>query len=717
MSNQPAARHMYNVLLQSAIRARHRNLLISTSPSIRPSASTRFENTSGGRRSISCSARDYELLRSDAFGATDVERTPVSLSVSKSYTSGKDFPGDNDGTQYKKKSQSISKTRQTTGRTATLYEALVRPSDEDISPLLQNRTQNRQRSTPRHQMPLALSLSDGTPISKPESDQFVKQLRDCVAATDAQRAIHLLQELRTKHYTPTARAVILVIDACVAANQLDYGEHALAFLHSTNEQQDSTSTHPDNSDGFRAARTVLAVAYTSKGAFEQAAHTMGLFDWRELSDFNTDALSTRLSELQLGTNAVSWGVIVKVLTKLQQPEAAVSVVDAAMRAGVGMTDSFLHLTVDALRGAGKWREAVWIFNRACEKGLQPHERTIASVLLAMSSKQARVETDPESIHHIVQKARDPSPKFMLSALMALSSVGHVEPCERLFDELGACNERGVASELAFSCMMAAYVNVLQQLSESEDDVQREKTYVEMNGKSDELWRRYLTTYRLVRPTGSTRSERNSMLIKYLMVKTRSFRTEEAVEVLEQIAFKRHLYPWMEIQISHVTMVMGAVELCCDVNMLNRLLEVMRSSDLVHDMRSLGFAVGTLVSDGDLTAALQLVRAEFALLLARRQRRLDASFRRYHPALLLRRLELLASGFEDVGVGRVPDLDTFLADLKLERASSNVAPQINLVGTEGSKDSDDTATTAKKSQELDLGGGTRFDFDPTRSKNR
>lgn len=689
MFNQPASRHMYNVLLQSAICARHRNLLISTFPSIRPSASA---HSTEERRSISCSTRDYELPRSDAFRVAAGERTPVSRSVSKSYTSAQDSLGENDRSEQKKKSPFISKSRQKTGSTATLYQALVRPSDEDISPLLHNRTQSRQSSTPRHKMPLALSVLDGTPISKPESDLFVKQLKDCGAATDAQRAIGLLQELQAKHYTPTARAVILVIDACVAANQLDYGERALAFLQSTNEHQDSTSSHPDDIDGLRAARTVLAVAYTSKGAYKQAAHTMGLFDCRELSQLNSEALSTRLSELQLGTNAVSWGVIVKILTKLHQSKAAVSVVDAAMRAGVGMTDSFLHLTVDALRAAGKWREAVWIFDRACEKGLQPHERTIASVLLAMSSRQARLETDPESIHRIVQKARDPSPKFMLSALMALSSVGHVEPCERLFDELGACNERGVASELAFSCMMAAYVNILQQHGESDDDVLREKTYMNVNEKGDELWRRYLTTYRLVRPTGLTRSERDSMLIKYLMLKTRSFRTEEAVKVLDEIAFKRHMYPWMEVQISHVTMVMGAVELCCDVNMLNRLLEVMRASNLVHDMRSLGFAVGTLVTDGDLTAALQLVRAEFGPLLVRRQRRLDTCFRPYHPALLLRRLELLARAFEDVGVGRVPDLDTCIADLKLERGSSNIAPQGKMAGTESCTGGDDSATS-------------------------
>ena len=55
--------------------------------------------------------------------------------------------------------------------------------------------------------------------------------------------------------------------------------------------------------------------------------------------------------------------------------------------------------------------------------------------------------------------------------------------------------------------------------------------------------------------------------------------------------------------------MGAVELKCDVPSLHRLLDLMHRLGLRHDMRLVAFAVGKYVWDGNLFAALDLVRTE------------------------------------------------------------------------------------------------------------
>lgn len=526
-------------------------------------------------------------------------------------------------------------------RPSSLYEALVNPSK-------QRRGRHYNDQNARFQENVA-SATNGETIDDRIQLAFRDRLADCIETENAEGASTVLDDIVAKGYIPTGRAVIMAIDAAIASGQLPLGERALSYL---DDRLD---------DGVAlSARTVLAVAFSTRGAYTDALRVMQLKDWEAFANSGSIAIAAQVDQLSLGRDTVAWGVLIKSLTKLGYPRTAVTVVDLAMKQSVGMTDSMLHLTIDALRRVGKWEEAIWLFDRALEKGVVPHERTLASALLALTGRQARMHVDVKKVEEIIDMAPNPSGKFMSVALMALSSVGSLVRTEQLFYELSEMGTEGIADEIAFSCMMTAYSCYLDRYSD-EDERQREKIYVEISHKADDLWHSYLKAYRLQRPSGMTRSEREMMLSKYLRTKTRCFCSKEAVATLEEITERKEMYPWLDIRLYHVTAVMGAVELSCDVGLMERLLNVMRRNGLQHDMRSLAFTVGTVIGDGDMGRGLTFVREEASDLLLREE--LRGGFRDYYPALLLRRLRLLASGFMENGSGSVPDLDNVIEQVE------------------------------------------------------
>lgn len=555
-------------------------------------------------------------------------------------------------------------------RVRTLYEALVK------SPVAK-------RSKSLVMQDLALG-ADGARLPIDKLSALHERLAMCVHNADGEAAIQVLEDVLKDGCVLTGRAIIMAIDAAVANGRLDIGERALLYLpaHDSGGRgreglQDPVGYEEDKDEAVSVARrsacTVLAVAYSTRGAHEDAARVIGIEDWKAFAGASGDGLERRIRRLQLGKDTVAWGLVVKTLTKMGAPHAAVSVVDLAMRDGVSMTDALLHLTIDALRRVGKWREAAWLFDRAVEKGIKPHERTLATMLLALTSRLARNKVDVEQVHRVLDMADNPSLKFMSVALMALSSVGSLERAERMFSDIQLLRGNEAPDEMAFSCMMAAYPNYLDRFADDNsdsDDSRRERTLEEVNCKADQLWAQYMRNYRLARPYGMKRPEREGMLSKYLRTKTRCLRNEQAVTLLEDVARRRDFYPWLEVRIFHVTAVLGAVELCCDVGLLHRLLSMMETCGLAHDMRSLGFAIGTYVGDGNLSAALDLVREHGPKVLARET--LERSYRDYYPALLLRRVQLLADGFRDIGVGSVADIEAIISDLHNERVNIKLA---------------------------------------------
>eukprot|EP00178_Gracilaria_changii_P000339 TRINITY_DN1041_c0_g2_i3.p1 TRINITY_DN1041_c0_g2~~TRINITY_DN1041_c0_g2_i3.p1 ORF type:complete len:617 (-),score=82.83 TRINITY_DN1041_c0_g2_i3:15355-17205(-) len=493
---------------------------------------------------------------------------------------------------------------------------------------------------------------DGSKISEKEDAGWRERLEQCRMQGNAEDALDIVAEISQKGYVLSARAAITVIEVCISSEEYEGAEHVLATLESLPQDHPTRTTRL-----VCIARTFLAMSFTSRGWYERALQVM---QFPNQSFTNDDGrLACMLSDLGLGRDTLAWGVLMKALTKLGRAETAVAVVDIAMRQGVGMTDSLLHLTIDSLRGLNRWKEAQWLFDTAVEKGVKPSEMTLGSILLSLTSKDARAMVNKEKIKEIVDMAKHPSSKFMTTALMALTSVGLIERAESLFYEVGQTHSSGVPAEEAFGNLMAGYGNYLQLMpANMVDEVSTNGKLVEINKKADLLWELYMKHYRIPKIGSLSRAAKNMMIGNYLRVKTRSYKLKEAVDLLESLVVSPEIHPALIVRVGHICTVMGAIELSCDVEQLGRLTEIMRIGGIKHDIRSVAFAIGTHVGDGNLSAALALV--ENHLEEVSESGPLSPQFRQHHPLLLLRRLQTLRSALKDSGIRKLKDLDASIS---------------------------------------------------------
>lgn len=483
-------------------------------------------------------------------------------------------------------------------------------------------------------------------------------LEDCRQVGHAEGAIEVLRDIEKEGHLPSVRAVIMAIEACLPAEEFGLAEEALKKLSLIPRTSGAWSKRL-----FCSAKTLVAFAHTSHGQFEDAMRVMGLCEFRSLNWRRKEEVGDVLTSIGLGRDTVAWGVIVKSLTKLNMAQAAVDVVDVAMSKGVGMTDSLLHLTIEALRAMDKWRQAEWVFDRAVEKGLKPRERTIASMLLSLISFKGKRAASMERLEQLLGMVSEPSTRFLGTALKVLTESGLLERAEEVFQELVKGGEGGVADEIAFSLLMGGYGTYLQLGSEVQGkEMDSEKVYKEVDGKVERHLEQYLRIYGRRAPASSvSRKVRVKFLTRYLRAKVRCFYIREAVDVLEQLGRKVEKFQWFELKMIHVNAVLGAIELRCDVSEMRRVMRLMEEVGMRYDVRSLAFCVGTLLGDGDLQGALELMRREGPRLLG--ENYLDGNLKEYHWVLMLRRLEMLDRGLRDSGMGRVRDLAEMIEVVK------------------------------------------------------
>lgn len=497
--------------------------------------------------------------------------------------------------------------------------------------------------------------SNGEKIPDDINDRFKDRLWKAREAYHAEDAVRILHEIEQRGFLPSARAVKAAIESCVPAQELILAEQALEFLRGLE------ATHPAGDPQIVcSAKTMLAMSYCKQERHRDVIRVMGL-PVTILGRHKRCNLSEALEPVALGRDSLAWGVLMKSLTKLGYAELAVDLMDLAVKRGVGMTDSLLHLTLESLRSLQRWKDADWLFTTAVEKGIKPSELTLASLLRALATRAARGGVELDRLQEISDMAEHPSPRLVTTCLMAFASHGAIDRAESLFHELGRNRRDGVPEEQAFGHLMSGFGNFVKIMPAEKTDLAGGQSYDEVNTKASRLWTLYMNHYRLQRPTGSTRSIRLSLLANYIRVKTLSFKNTEAIELLEEIAGNRGQYPWLELNMFHVSAVLGSLELSSDVNGMMRVLQVMKTARLKHDIRSLAFSVGTYVGDGALSEALTLVRSEIPGLLA--SDAVDHSYRKHHPILLLRRLRALDRGFKDAGFAKVNDLEAFINTLQ------------------------------------------------------
>ncbi|KAI0565668.1 hypothetical protein FGB62_16g34 [Gracilaria domingensis] len=496
---------------------------------------------------------------------------------------------------------------------------------------------------------------DGSRIPEEEDANWRARLELSRTHGNVKEALDIVTEIGLKDYVLSAKAAITVIEVCISAEEYEKAARVLTILESLPQD------HPTRTSRLVCiARTFLAMSFSSRGWYDRALQVMQFPN--QHFDNGDEELVRILNGLGLGRDTLAWGVLLKALTKLGKAETAVAVVDVAMRQGVGMTDSLLHLTIDSLRGLNRWKEAEWLFNTAVEKGVRPSEMTIGSILLSLTSRDARGVINKNRIEEIVDMAKHPSTKFMTAALMALTSVGLIERAESLFYEVGQNHASGVPGEEAFGNLMAGYGNYLQLMPAGiVDEVSTNGKLEEINKKADLLWELYMKHYRIPKIGSLSRTAKNMMIGNYLRVKTRSYKIKEAVDVLESLVVSPEEHPALNVRIGHICTAMGAVELCCDVEQLRRLTEIMEKGDIRHDMRSLAFAIGTHIGDGNLVAALNL--AEEHLNEVSESGPFSPQFRQHHPSLLLRRLQTLRSALKDSRIKKLKELDDSIRKLQ------------------------------------------------------
>lgn len=500
--------------------------------------------------------------------------------------------------------------------------------------------------------------TSGSPISEAASDLLKTRLEDCRQHAHAEQALAVLDDVHCNGRIPSARAVIMAIEACLPAEEFALAEDALTRIDHLPVGHAARSTKLVTS-----ARSLIAVAYTAAGRHEDALRVMRFDDFQSLQWQRKHVLAQKLQRLGLGRDTVAWGVLVKAFTKLGRPDIAVAVVDAALARDVGLTDSLLHLTIDALRALGRPRQAEWLFDEAVQKGLQPRERTVASLLLALVSKSERRTMDTKRIEELVDMIPEPTPRFKHTSLVVLTAAGSLQRFESLFADIAG--ER-TPTEHAFAALMGGYEKHFKigwESSGVEEDTKTARMAVA--DRVEGHWQAYLEAY------GGSRAQsvmlkrvRGALLFRYLRVQMMCFRLDEAIDVLEQVADDRIV--GLEIATWHVTGMLGAVEMACDVHGMDRVLKVMEKLGMVHDVRTVTFCVGTYLGDGNIGAALAMVRKEAPRLLANGYR--DENLKQYHWSLLERRLGMLASALREVGKGKVKDLESFIAITRLKLSS-------------------------------------------------
>lgn len=502
----------------------------------------------------------------------------------------------------------------------------------------------------------------GDMVSEIENERYRARLVKCRETCDAEGAMGVLRDMKRIGMTPTGRAIVMAIEACVPAEEFLLAEEALAMFSGV------AGSHPALGVALQcSARSLVAIAYSSRDRHRDALRVMGFnihgSDWR-----NRGNLDATLDAMNLGRDTVAWGAVIRALSKSDKADLALAVVDGAMIRNVGMTDSLLHLTIMALAKTENWKQADWLFDHVVQQGVKPRDRTIASLLYALTGRVGRRHIPPERIIELTKMVSTRSDRFLVSSLNALASVGLVDEATEAFRALAQLQPSGIAQERAYAVLMGVYGNhvelCLPRIENS--DIDTTQLYDKLNTAADELWHEYLASYQKRRPDASNRMARVSVLTRYLWAKTRCLRINESVDILSEIQKSPSDWPWLELQHFHLTAVLGAIELSCNTAHLERVLAIMNDAKMLHDMRSLAYTVGTYVADGNPAAAFAAVKASSRQVLS--PQALNAGFMQYHVAILLRRLQMLDSALRQSGGGNSKELQQTIEALRNKMGS-------------------------------------------------
>lgn len=476
--------------------------------------------------------------------------------------------------------------------------------------------------------------ADGSAAPIRVDEKFIDQLNACVEQKNAHGAFAVLQQIIDDGYKPTASAYLRVIETCAVAREFDLAEDARKLFTPVFRKYERRS------DIMRSARTSIALAHLSCGSPHEALHLLNypfgsVKSPRELID-----------AMDIGSNPLTWGCIVRALTAIGEPELAVDVSREAYAAGLPSSDSMTFFLLEALRASGRWQDADAVFQASLASGVTPHERTVGSLLRTLTLPAARRFVDVDRIEQLARMPKEPTARFRTVALIAASSVGRVDLAHEMYAGLEEAAAPNPPDERSSSILIGAYSSLVES-GAPPDVIDVEKWHEQVVNKIDVLWAKF---EKQIRSKGRTsrlpprmRDARSRAFQRYLWTKSRCLCCADAARALEDALGDRRFRSELNISVAHFAAVLSGCELTCNVDVLQRVLQLMHEECIQHDPRTLAFAIGALLGQGYTSGAVALVRAHGPAI---RSSVALSRQRDYRVSLLLRRLDLLADSVRE-----------------------------------------------------------------------
>jgi pentatricopeptide repeat protein len=485
-------------------------------------------------------------------------------------------------------------------------------------------------------------ISEDAAMNPPTAAEVAHRERlDVLAgAADAAGCLAVLDEMVGAGFVPPPFLYTQAMRACVPNGDVTLAATFLARL-------DACEASAAKERAVNKTRALMGLVNASK---KQPAAVLRVLGWtQEAAERDVRAL---VDEMDLRRDAVAWGLVAWSLNRLGMPFETMRLLDeVTQHAGLPLTDSLYHLSIEALGMLGRFEDADALFSLMQDRGVVAHERTIGSLLrvltsphLASQGSRRRPPADPDRIRELCSIVAQPSERFVSTSLRAYASCSLVAEAEQAFKQLSAFRDGNVPDERSCMTLMRLYGKLLISGAAREDvpEQELERWHRSLSAKADDLWKLYVDSYGDAPPSDMEAHARLTMFPRYVLAKSVAGELRVALQLLvdalqEEAAAAR---PWFQPDVKHFESLLFGVERALDVDVLLDTLQVMSDAEIECNGSCLASAILVLVGSGDAVRAAKLVCLRAASLAEDEQSDAVHVTRRKR---LGRRLDLLIDG--------------------------------------------------------------------------
>jgi len=493
---------------------------------------------------------------------------------------------------------------------------------------------------PAHKMRTVVSeacvLPNGSQANIRVDEKYSDEIAKAYESGEAQDAFLVLCEIIERGFLPTARAFIRVVETCASAGDFELAEHILE----DSKYSPYIGKYEREEDVKRSAVTSIALAYLSHELPRGALRILG---W-DANAGVTENIDATLEEMNLEFCEMSWGCLIRALTKTGESSIAVDVAHAGFKRGVASSPALIFFMLEALRGCGRWKDADALLQATIERLKSDYEdeielsqeRLIGSVLRTLTAPAARRFVNLDRVVELTNSIAKPSLRFRTVSLIALCSVGRMKEARSMYDEIVKDVAPDRPDERALSVLVGGY-SACVEIGPPDHTSDVGAWYESICAEVDAVWKEYQTMFPDMPTSKRSREARSRAFQRVLWTKSRSMKAAECVDELAEVCSDKWMKKACGISTAHFAAILSGTELTCDTETLGKLITLMENEGIMHDPRTLAFVVGTLLGAGDSMGALGEVRKNGAYILAANSL---VTERDYRVSLLVRRLEML-----------------------------------------------------------------------------